>query len=272
MTVVRADDLVKRYGELTALDGLSLAVEAGELFGFLGPNGAGKTTTLEVLTGQLRPDGGEVSVLGTDPATEPIATRRVVGVLPEQGRPPSFLTPREFAEFVGTVRDLDDDTVADRLATWAERLGYTEKLDTLCTDLSRGQQQKVMVTAAFLHEPRVAFIDEPLANLDPIVQERLKRFLRSYVADGNTVFLSTHHIEVAADLCTRVGIVDRGRLIAERVGDEVGSGEDLLATFLEQVGDDEAGSERAADLADVGRAEGTASDGPAARDVEGTAE
>ena len=235
MTAVLAEELTKTYGDFRALDGLSLSVDSGELFGFLGPNGAGKTTTIGVLTGQLTPDGGRASVLGTDPTTDPVETRRRIGVLPEQESPPSFMTPREYLSFVGTVRGLDDDRVDERIEDWADRLSYREKLDTLNTDLSRGQQQKVMITQAFLHEPGVVFIDEPLANLDPIIQERVKRVVVDYADRGNTVFLSTHHIEVAEEVCTRVGIVNEGRLIARRDPDDLAEGGSLLSTFLENV-------------------------------------
>lgn len=235
MTALETEGVRKAYGDLLALEELTLSVEEGELFGLLGPNGAGKSTTIAVLTGQLVPDAGRVAVAGTDPTVEPVETRRRVGVLPEQESPPSFFTPREYFEFVGTVRGLPDDTVAERVDRWVDRLGFAEKLDTLCTDLSRGQQQKVMITAAFLHEPELVFIDEPLANLDPIVQERVRRLLAEYVESGNTVFLSTHHIEVAEAVCTRVGIVDRGRLIAEREPASLGADESLLDVFLENV-------------------------------------
>jgi ABC-2 type transport system ATP-binding protein len=240
MTAIRAEELTKTYGELRALDGLSLAVDAGELFGFLGPNGAGKTTTIGVLTGQLLPDSGSVDVLGTDPTSDPIETRKRVGILPEKESPPSFLTPREYFEFVGTVREMDPGVVENRVETWAERLSFREKLDTLNTDLSRGQQQKVMIAQAFLHEPDVVFIDEPLANLDPIVQERVKQFVVDYRQAGNTVFLSTHQIAVAEEICTRVGIVNEGRLVTERRPDDLAPGESLLDTFLSNVGVDAA--------------------------------
>jgi ABC-2 type transport system ATP-binding protein len=233
MSVIEADSLRKAYGDVRAVDGLDLAVDRGEVYGFLGPNGAGKTTTIEMLTGQLRPDGGRVDVLGTDPASEPVETRRRVGILPEQQTPPSFLTPAEFFEFVGRVRDLDDETVAERVEEWSQRLGFAAKLDTLCGDLSRGQQQKVMLTQVFVHEPDVAVIDEPLANLDPIVQEQVKRYLRSYAADGNAVFLSTHNIDVAEDVCSRVGVVTNGRVVAEQ--DVAETEADLLDAFLDAV-------------------------------------
>jgi len=237
MTSIETRDLRKSYGQTRALRGLSLTVDEGELFGLLGPNGAGKTTTIRILTGQVTPDEGSASVLGRDPATDPIGVRRSVGILPEQESPPSFMTPREYFSFVGRVRDIANDTVAERVETWADRLAFREKLDTLSTDLSRGQQQKVMITAAFLNEPDLVFIDEPLANLDPIVQERVKEFFREYRADGNTLFLSTHHIEVAEELCTRVGIVADGRLADERDPATLGADESLLDAFLASVDD-----------------------------------
>ena len=233
MGQIRVRGLEKSFGDIDALAGLSFDVDGGELYGFLGPNGAGKTTTIRILTGQLTPDAGSVEVDGTDPSTEPIETRRRVGILPEDGAPPSFFTPREYFRYVSRIRDLDAETVTDRTAAWADRLGYRGKLDTLHTDLSRGQQQKVMITQAFLHEPEVVFIDEPLANLDPLVQEQVKSFLRTYVEDGNAVFVSTHNIDVAEELCSRVGIVADGRLVAERVLD--GTTGSLLEVFLAEV-------------------------------------
>lgn len=240
MSAIQADELTKSYGELTALSGLSLSVDQGEIFGFLGPNGAGKTTTIRVLTGQLRPDSGTAAVLGVDPVTEPVAVRERVGILPEQERPPSYLTPREYFSFVGAVRDLDDGVVDERVEAWTNRLSFREKLDTLCADLSRGQQQKVMITGAFLHDPDAVFIDEPLANLDPIMQERVKRFLEEYRTAGNAVFLSTHDIEVAEELCTRVGIINEGQLLAQHRPDELAEG-GLLSAFLEHVDPDGTG-------------------------------
>jgi len=232
---IQIDDLTRAYGDVTAVEELSLTVAEGELFGLLGPNGAGKTTTMEVLTGQITPDSGQVAVLGVDPVAEPTAVRELVGVLPEKESPPSFMTPREYFDFVGAVRELDDETVDERTETWAERLGFAEKLDTMATDLSRGQQQKVMIAGAFFHEPAVVFIDEPLANLDPIVQERVKRFLREYREAGNTVVITTHDVDVAAELCSRVGVVHGGGLVADVRPSELPADETLLDVFLDRV-------------------------------------
>ena len=235
MPVIRTDDLRKSYGDLAALDGLSLSVESGELYGLLGPNGAGKTTTMSVLTGQTVADGGEAEVLGVDPESDPIGVREKVGILPEKESPPSFSTPREYFQFVGAVRGMPDDLVNEQTERWAERLSFAEKLDTLSTDLSRGQQQKTMIAGAFLHEPEVVFIDEPLANLDPIVQERVKHFLTNYREAGNTVVVSTHNVDVAAELCSRVGIVNAGELVAEVEPVELDPDETLLDVFVANV-------------------------------------
>ena len=215
MAAIRTRDLTKRYGDVLALDSLSLTVEDGECYGFLGPNGAGKSTTIIVLTGQLWPDSGEARVADVDPLETPIEARARVGILPENGRPPSFLTVREYFEFVAAARGLEAETLRSGTELWADRLEFADRLDTLCADLSQGEQQKVLISQAFLHEPRVVFIDEPLTNLDPIIQERLKRFLERYREAGNALFLSTHFVETAAEICTQIGIVNRGRLLAE---------------------------------------------------------
>ena len=239
---VETNDLTKRYGDVTALDALSLSVPRGELYGFLGPNGAGKSTTINVLTGQLKPDSGTARVAGVDPVARPVEARAAVGILPENGRPPSFLTVREYFEFAGAARGLSGGTVEAAVESWADRLEFRPKLDTLCTDLSQGERQKVLVTQAFLHEPDVVFIDEPLTNLDPIMQERVKRFFRTYREAGNTLFLSTHFIGTAEEVCTRVGIVNRGRLLSEVDPRTLGEGESLLDRFFTAV-DADAGAE-----------------------------
>jgi ABC-2 type transport system ATP-binding protein len=232
MPAIRTDGLTKRYGDVAALEDLSLTVEGGELFGLLGPNGSGKTTTIELLTGQRDPTAGTASVLGHDPATDPLAVRREVGILPEREDPPSFLTPREYLQFVGDVRDLPD--VDDRIERWARDLEFRGILDTLAGDLSEGERQRVMLSQAFLHDPDLVFIDEPLVNLDPLMQETVKGHLAEYCAAGNTLFLSTHFMSVAEELCTRVGIITGGRLVAERDVDSLGEG-GLLDTFVSEV-------------------------------------
>jgi ABC-2 type transport system ATP-binding protein len=233
MNAVETDGLTKEYGDLTALDGLTLEVEKGELFGLLGPNGAGKSSTIEILTGQTEPTSGTARVMGVDPVENPVEARGRMGVLPEREDPPSFLTPREYFDFVGDVRGAELD---GRIEEWSERLGFEDKLDSISMDLSRGQKQKVMFAQAFVHGPELVFIDEPLTNLDPVVQERVKDFIVEYNEAGNTVFLSTHDIKVAEEICTRVGIIQNGRLVAERDVEEVkDEGSSLIDEFLDEV-------------------------------------
>ncbi|WP_276271624.1 ABC transporter ATP-binding protein [Haloarcula litorea] len=238
MAAIETTDLRRDFGDVTALDGLSLSIEEGAVFGLLGPNGSGKTTTIELLTGQREPTGGSASVVGRDPAAEPLAVRSAIGILPEREDPPSFLTPREYLTFVSEVRDVADHEA--RIDEWADRLGFAGVLDALATGLSEGERQRVMLAAAFLHDPDLVFIDEPLVNLDPIMQEEVKSQLASYCERGNTLFLSTHYVDVAAELCTHVGIVEDGRLVAECDPREMTEA-DLLDYFVAEVGGDAAG-------------------------------
>ena len=230
MTAVETAGLRKEYGGVVALEGLDLRVERGELYGLLGPNGSGKTTTLEILTGQRTPTEGRARVLGVDPIAEPVEVRRAVGILPEREDPPSFLTPREYLAFVGEIRGLDP--VAGRIEEWARRFEFQGVLDTLSTDLSEGERQRVMLAQVFLHEPELVFIDEPLVNLDPLMQTVVRDHLRAYCEAGNTLFLSTHFMEVAEELCTRVGIIVEGELVAER---DPRTADALLETFAAEV-------------------------------------
>lgn len=228
--VIEVEDLSKNYGQVQALNGLSFEVEKGETYGFLGPNGAGKSTAINVLTGQIQPSSGSARVLGDDPESDPVDVREKVGILPEREDPPSFMTPREYFEFVAEVRSIPN--LDNRIEEWAERLDYADKLDTINMDLSKGEKQKVMVTQAFLHEPDLVFIDEPLTNLDPVIQEEVKDFFRDYRERGNTLFICTHVLGLAEEVCTRVGIIKDGKLDEEVNMDDV---DDLTEEFLDEV-------------------------------------
>lgn len=241
MPPVQLEHIQKSYGEIDAISDLSFTVSEGSIYGLLGPNGAGKTTTMEILTGQLVPDSGRVSVLGINPVQKPIAVREQVGILPETESPPSFMTPREYWSFVGTVRNVAEEILDERVSTWVERLSLENAVDSLSKDLSRGQQQKVMITAAFLHEPAVVFIDEPLSNLDPIMQERVKQAFVDFARDGGTILLSTHNVDVAAAICSRVGIVYNGELMREVDSQQLGNNS-LLDVFVNTVDSSERAS------------------------------
>ncbi len=237
--VIETRDLTKHYGETVAVNDVSLEVPAGALYGLLGPNGSGKSTTIRMLSGQTRPTAGTATVLGIDAAADPVGVRQRIGIIPEQETPPSFLTAGEYLQFVGSVRALEGaDEAAD---WWFEFLDFGDKRDVLCKDLSRGTRQKLMFAQAFLHRPELALIDEPLVNFDPIVQHRVKEFLVDYVRQGNTIFLSTHILEVAEEVCTGYAILHRGRLLHTGTPDELReTGRHLPEVFLALVGRDPA--------------------------------
>ena len=206
-------NLTKNFGDLRAVNNLSFSIKEGELFGLLGPNGSGKTTTVKLLTGQLKPTKGNATVLGINVLKNPIEVRKMVGIIPEQESPPSFLTAEEYLHFVSKIRNLDN--IEERCDNWLEFLEFEDQKNVLCKDLSRGTRQKLMFAQAFLHEPKLAFIDEPLINLDPIIQRKVKDYLQDFVKKGGTIFFSTHVLEIAEEICTRIRIIDKGMLIYE---------------------------------------------------------
>ena len=232
--VLDAKNLTKTYGDVTAVSNVTMAVERGALFGLLGPNGSGKTTMIKMLTGQTRPTAGSATVLGIDVIRYPVGVRGRVGIIPEQETPPSFLTAMEYLEFVAAVRKIPDiETKAD---WWFDFLDFADKKNVLCKDLSRGTRQKLMFTQAFVHEPALALIDEPLINFDPIMQDLVKDYLAGYVRKGRTIFISTHILEVAEEICSGFAILHKGKLLhTGPVTELTGRNEHLPSFFLSLV-------------------------------------
>ena len=229
--VLEARDLSKTYGDVQALNHVNLSVEKGSLFGLLGPNGSGKTTMIKMLTGQTRPTSGSATVLGVDVIEDPVGVRTRVGIIPEQETPPSFLTAKEYLEFVAAVRKIPD--IETKANWWFDFLDFADKKNVLCKDLSRGTRQKLMFTQAFIHEPELALIDEPLINFDPIMQDLVKEYLVGYVKKGKTIFISTHILEVAEEICSGFAILHKGTLLhSGNVAELTGRNEHLASFFL----------------------------------------
>ena len=235
MAAIAATQLTKRYGRVEALTGIDLTIERGQFFGLFGPNGAGKTTVLRILTGQLRPTSGEARILDVDVVQEPMRVKSLVGIVPEVESPPSYLTAYEYLFFVGRVRRVAE--LETRIGRWFDFFDLDGTRSSLCKDLSKGTRQKLMLAAAFLHDPALAFLDEPFINLDPIYQRKLKGFLQDYVKKGGTVFMASHLLDIAEKLCDRVAVIQEGRIVATGSVDEVrGEERDLESAFLRLVG------------------------------------
>jgi len=228
--VIEINNLTKEFGDLKAINDVSFSVQNGQLFGLLGPNGSGKTTMIKMLTGQIKPTNGTATILQNDIIKDPIKIREIVGIIPEQETPPSFLTAEEYLEFVGEIRKIKD--IKEKINHWINLLDFEDQKNALCKDLSRGTRQKLMVAQAFLHEPKIAFIDEPLINLDPIIQRTLKDFLTDYVKAGNTVFFSTHVLEIAEEICTQIGVLDQGKLLHQGPISELKKNKQHLEEFF----------------------------------------
>jgi len=216
--VIEAVGLTKTYGRsgLRAVDGLTLSVPAGELFGFLGPNGAGKTTTIKMLVGLLQPTSGQARVAGFDLQSEAARAKQQIGYVPDSPYLYDKLTGQEFLDFIGDLYAMPAGQArADKIDGLLRLLDLGAQANRLIGGYSRGMRQKMALAAALLHEPKALFLDEPTVGLDPGSTRRLKDILRGLCRDRNVaVFLSTHTLDVAAEICDRVGIFHQGRLIA----------------------------------------------------------
>ncbi|HLG93451.1 MAG TPA: ABC transporter ATP-binding protein, partial [candidate division Zixibacteria bacterium] len=215
--------LGKNFGGLRAVVDLNLKTHSGEIFGFLGPNGAGKTTTIKLITGLLRPSSGRATVGGFDLVKNPVEAKKIMAYVPDQPQLYGKLTVEEFLKFIGAVFRMDSKTCQQGIGNFLELFGFADKRRELIESLSHGTKQKVALAAAFLHEPKVLLLDEPLVGLDPRSARILKDLFRQYAKLGATVFLSTHILEVAERMCDRVGIINKGELVALGAAEELKS-------------------------------------------------
>lgn len=238
--------LTRAFGQKIAVNGLNLVVRRGEFFGFLGPNGAGKSTAIKMMVGLLRPSAGLVFVGGVNVWREPLRAKAQIGVLPEQLNLYERLSGREMIEFAGRLYDLPRAEVRRRSAALLDVLGLAPDADKLVVDYSVGMRKKVSLAAALIHRPQVLFLDEPFEGIDPVSSRTIRDILRDLTAAGTTIFFSSHIMEVVERLCTRVGIINHGLLIAEgtlqelraRGGGQHGGDAPLEDIFLELIGAD----------------------------------
>jgi ABC-2 type transport system ATP-binding protein len=233
---LRVAELVKSFGDKRAVDGLSLLVQPGSMYGLVGPNGAGKTTTLSMVSGLLRPDSGTVEVLGHDVWSDPVAAKALIGVLPDSLHVFDRLSGRELIRYVALLRGLDRRVAENRADELLSALGLADDAELLVCDYSAGMTKKIGLACALVHAPRLLILDEPFEAVDPVSGDVIRQILSSFVASGGTVLLSSHVMEIVEALCDSLAVMSRGRVQASGTLDDVRQGESLTDRFLDLVG------------------------------------
>jgi ABC-2 type transport system ATP-binding protein len=234
-SLIETRNLCKRYGDKTAVNNVTFDVYGGEVFGFLGPNGAGKTTTIKMIVGLLLPTSGSVKVAGYDIISQPLQAKAISGYVPDTPNLYAKLTGRELLRFVGDLYNLDRKQVAQRTDELLRVLDLAGAADDTVDSYSHGMQQKASLAAALMHDPRVLVLDEPTVGLDPKSARLIKDILRQMADRGAAVFLSTHILEIAERMCDRIGIIDKGQVIASGTMDELRSLGKAGETSLEDI-------------------------------------
>jgi ABC-2 type transport system ATP-binding protein len=239
--MILVQDLVKKYGAFTAVDGVSLEVGAGEIHGFLGPNGAGKTTTIRIIAGLLKATQGKIVIDGHDLAEEPEAAKSALGFIPDRPFLYEKLTAGEFLRFHGGLYGLKAEAVNGRLGELLELFELSRWEGELIESFSHGMKQRLVLCAAFLHRPRAVLVDEPMVGLDPRGARLIKEVFRVMSRRGVAILMSTHTLEVAEEMCDRISIIQGGRIIARGTVEELralagGQDEQLTPVFLKLTG------------------------------------
>ena len=214
-------NLTKTYNDFPAVNGLNLVVEKGEIFGFIGPNGAGKTTTINMMGGVLAPTSGAVMICGINMQDHPKKAKSKIGYIPDRPHLYEKLTGIEFLKFIGDLYGVDETTFLNRSREKLRLFSLSEWADDLIESYSHGMKQRLVMAAALLHDPEVIIIDEPMVGLDPLVINMVKSLFQHLAKEGVTIFMSTHTLKVAEDICDRIGIIHKGSLVV------TGTAEDL---------------------------------------------
>jgi ABC-2 type transport system ATP-binding protein len=230
--MIETENLRREYGGRVALHGLTLRVEAGEILGFLGPNGAGKSTTVKILTGMIKPDGGRARVAGYDVVADALEVKRRIGYVPESAALYESLTAREYLELIASLYHLASGTAPARIEEMLARFDLSQAIDQRLSEFSKGMKQKVLIASALMHRPEVLFLDEPLTGLDANAALVVKELIRGLAAQGRAIFFCSHVLEVVERVCTRIVIIDKGRVIAD--GSAAAIAEQTGASSLEQ--------------------------------------
>jgi ABC-2 type transport system ATP-binding protein len=238
--LIEANHLSKRYGEKTAVDNATFNIGAGEIVGFLGPNGAGKTTTLKMLTGLLPPDEGTALIAGQDIQEEPILAKQVIAYIPDTPNLYGKLKAVEFLRFMAQLYHVPGEVAEERIKRYLDVFELTDRAGDYLEGFSHGMQQKVAIIGGLIHAPSVLFMDEPTVGLDPRSARLIKDILIQERDEGNTIFFSTHILEIAENMCDRVIIINEGRIIADAPVQQLtklpGQDQSLEDVFLQLTG------------------------------------
>ena len=241
--MIEIKNLSKSYnkGNVKAVDNLNLTVQKGEIFGFLGPNGAGKTTTIKMIVGLLNPDSGSVTIKGFDNRVNPLEAKSNIGYVPDNPNLYDRLTGTEYLNFMADVYQVPSGLRKERISHYLEMFDLKDAAADLIKSYSHGMKQKIALTGALIHDPSVWILDEPMVGLDPKSAHLLKEQMREHCDKGNTVFFSTHILEVAEKLCDRIGIIHKSKLIAIGTMDELRQGDkkDSLENIFLELTDNE---------------------------------
>ena len=238
---VETRGLTRDFGSFRAVASVDLAVPARSFYGFLGPNGAGKSTTIKCLTGLLKPTAGSIRILGTDLLADPLPVKRRIGVVPEDLALFDRLTAEETLAFVAQVHGIEQATAESRSSDLLELMDLKRSANTLVTDFSHGMRKKLSLAAALIPAPRLLFLDEPFEGIDAIASRQIKELLVSFVSRGGTIFLTSHILEIVERLCTHIGVIAEGRLVAQGPIAELraaAGGQTLEELFVGLVGGD----------------------------------
>ena len=233
--MIELKDLTKKYGDFQAVNHLNLSVKKGEVFGFIGPNGAGKTTTIKMMGGILAPTAGTVTIAGINMQKEPENAKSKIGFIPDRPYLYEKLTGMEFLKFTADLYGVSAATFQSRAFKILKKFSLDDWAQALIESYSHGMKQRLIMSAALLHEPQVIIVDEPMVGLDPAAIIMVKGLFRSLAADGVTIFMSTHTLKFAEDTCDRIGVINRGRLIAMGTTQELQREANVSEADLEHV-------------------------------------
>jgi len=233
--MISVSELKKFFGDVKAVNGISFDVKKGEVFGLLGPNGAGKTTTIKLLLGLLEPLEGSIKIMGLNPEIDEVQIKSRVGYVSEEPLIFKSLTPKDLFNFIASIRKLNAEETSERAQEYMESLGALEYYDQLVATLSHGNKQKIQIISSILHDPDLLILDEPLSGLDAKSVKVVKEIIDIHIENGGAVLFSTHIMEIAEDLCDRIAIMNRGKIVGIGSMDELRQQADQVGANLEDV-------------------------------------